>query len=219
MEYQNINNFEETPRNISKEDAKLFFKSDGNIGKWIIIGLIGGIGLAIVTFILYLFSINSLWLPIIFAALSGVCYLALILLEPRVEQLNNYPLAIGYVLLANSNLYDNSGQTQAGSLIIFTKEYQNRLNAELITSIGQKIKNNQIEDIDFIHQKLDEFGSGKSVFGIDIPKPIDGVKIHCSYVILDSRNLPDGKIPESRLIPCLIDQNDRGIAVPYKFIK
>ncbi len=219
MEYQNINNFAKTPRNISKEDLKFFLKNNGNIGKWLIICLMGGIVLAVITFILYLFSINPIWLPIACILFSTISYFSLGLLDPKINKLNNYPLAMGYVLLANNSLYVGNKEAQAGSLIIFTKEDKFRLNSELITSIGEKIKNNEIADIDFIHKKLNDFNNGKSVFKIEIPKPIEGIKIYCSYVILDGRNLPNGKIPKSRLIPCLIDENNTGIAIPYKLIK
>ncbi len=218
-EYSNINNFAKTPRNIPKENVKFFFKTDGNLGKNLVICLMIGIVLSILTLILCLFSMIPLWVPIAFGVFSAISYFFLRLLDPKLDKLNNYPLAMGYVLLANNSLYLGGSDRQGGSLIIFTKEDNLRLNSEFITNIGEKIKNHEVEDLDNLYSGLDDFGNGKSVFGIDIPNPIEGVKIYCSYVILDGRNLPDGRIPESRLIPCLIDENNRGIAVPYHLIK
>ena len=217
--YSNITNFEKTPRNILKSDAKLFLKNNGKKGMYILSSFLGGIALSIITLILYFFSICSLLIPIAFILLTVISYGLLILMDPKIEKLNKYPLVMGYVLLANRDLFQKSLQTQGGALIIFTKEKELKLNSELITSIGKKIENKEIENIDSLYKEINNFQKGKSVFSIDIKEPIDGVRIYCSYVILDGRNLPDNKIPENRLIPCLIDEKNRGIAVPYKFIK
>ncbi len=230
MEYQNINTFAKTPRNIPKEDLKFFLKNNGNTGKWLIICLIGGIVLAIITFILYLFSINPVWIPIACIIFSTISYFSLSFLDPKIEKLNNYPLVMGYVLTAHRSLWDKDPNSQGGSLIIFTKEEKLRLDEEFITSIGEKIINfdfesedieseKDLESIKFLYTKISDFQKGKSVFNINIQKPIKGVKIYCSYVILDGKNLPDNKIPKSQLIPCLIDENNTGIAIPYKLIK
>ncbi len=217
MAYRNIEQFDKSPRNIKKEDAKLFLKNTGNTGKWILILFLGGIGLSIITLVLYFLSICPVWCPIAFAFLAVLSYVFMILIEPSVAKLNSYPLAMGYVLMANNALYDSNSDTQRGSLIIFTKDEKYRLDAEKIRSIGERIINHQIEGVDFIHEKMNDFASGKSLFYIDIPKPIEGVKLYCSYVILENKKLPNGRIPESRLIPCLVDEKNRGIAVPYKF--
>lgn len=217
--YSNITNFEKTPRNISKSDAKLFLKNNGKKGMYILSSFLGGIALSIITLILYFFSICSLLIPITLILFTIISYVLLTLMDPKIEKLNEYPLVMGYVLLANRDLFQKSSETQGGSLIIFTKEKELKLNSDLITSIGEKIENKEIENLDSLYKTINDFQKGKSVFSIDINKPIDGVKIHCSYVILDGKNLPDNKIPESRLIPCLIDEKNRGIAVPYKFTR
>ncbi|WP_109833105.1 hypothetical protein [Reichenbachiella versicolor] len=218
MNKEKLSALAQTPRDIPKEKAKEFLKNDGELGKWLVIVLLGGIVLSFISLLLFFFLPVPIWVCIVFGSLALLAYLVMEKLSPSVGQLNEYPLAVGYVLMANNALYNKDAETQAGSMMIFTNDEQYRLDEKWVSELGEQIRNMEIEGLDFLYEMMDDFGSGSSFFSIDIPSVLTGnVKIYCSYVILDSDYLPNRVIPENRIIPCFIDENNRGMAVPASF--
>ena len=218
MDYSKISQLSKTPRNFSKKDAKDFLKNDGSLGKWLMISFLASIVLAIISIVLYLVSIVHFLLPIIVIVLCVGIYFSLGFSDPKANELNSYPLALGYVVVANYDLYDNTSETQGGAIMIFTKDKTHCLDKDWITEIGIKIKNKEISGLESLYKQIESFHHGGSFFSFDIPSHTTGqTKVYCSYVILDSSFLPNGKIPSDSIIPCLIDDKDRGMAIPSRF--
>ncbi|MHA7058820.1 hypothetical protein ACWGOQ_0016465 [Aquimarina sp. M1] len=221
MNNNNIINFAKTPRNLSKKQAKKFLRHDGKLGKCIISSFLISIPAAIIMIILYFLSIVPLWVLLTSIVVCVGLYFSLNLPEPKINDINNYPLSIGYVLMANHKLFDKKLEEQGGSMILFSKEDNHRLNSEYIADIGERIKNREVANLINLYDKMDSFSDGKSFFYFNEipPEATEGVKVYCAYVILDSQYLPDGVVPENRLIPCLIDEKNRAIAIPSQFLE